>query len=243
MKIVWIWLQNGTSAKKMCLFKISQASIKHNWGNVGNKKVRAPETLAFGINVQTYFYDVAKYSWVSPVHLDNQTFHFLVRISSRELFARDSTELDRTSLKVDLDHARSPHTTLILTTHEDQGIIWWKHFLPINHKPFSIRWLASIGNICDSDTSDSTNTIQSKNWFLSLPSDGGRLLPNLMQIVQVASRPNFVKLKVITVESYSYSLHVNFSKQLFIGSPKRPFWWFAVVCCRLLFFVTAFFPM
>ena len=102
----------------MCLFKISQASIKHNWGNVGNKKVRAPETLAFGINVQTYFYDVAKYSWVSPVHLDNQTFHFLVRISSRELFARDSTELDRTSLKVDLDHARSPHTTLILTSGE-----------------------------------------------------------------------------------------------------------------------------
>ena len=135
MEIVWIWLQNGTSAKKMCLFKISQASIKHNWGNVGNKKVRAPETLAFRINVQTYFYDVAKYSWVSPVHLDNQTFHFLVRISSRELFARDSTELDRTSLKVDLDHARSPHTTLILTTHDGEGIIGWKQFLPIliNH--------------------------------------------------------------------------------------------------------------
>ena len=39
----------------------------------------------------------------------------------------------------------------------------------------------------------------------SLPSDDGGQLANLMQIIQVASRPNFGKVKVITAESYSNS--------------------------------------
>ena len=38
--------------------------------------------------------------------------------------------------------------------------------------------------------------------------DGGQLA-NLMQIIQVASRPNFVKVKVITAESYSDSYFNN----------------------------------
>lgn len=38
-----------------------------------------------------------------------------------------------------------------------------------------------------------------------LPSDDGGQLANLMQIIQVASRLNFAKVKVITAESYSDS--------------------------------------